>query len=126
MEPLSISAAIMTFLGSTYTLCSHVERFIEIPSSVSKLKRAVQQFECELEGLSRRSVDPNLAKYLKKSYVQDLIARAEQDLEKPQSAVAEVSRLQEHRLKVRRFKWVRNNVKYEGLRSDLEEAIKTT
>jgi prefoldin subunit 5 len=123
MDPISITAAILAFLGSTYTICLRVEQFIEIPSSVKKLKRALQQFECELESLSRYSANPRVANHLKKDYVQDLIAKAQKDLETLQSTVSEVTRLRENQFKVRRFKWVRNNRKCEKLRSSLEEAI---
>jgi valyl-tRNA synthetase len=123
MDPLSIATAIMAFLASTYTICLRVEQFIEIPSSVRKLKRAIQQFECELESLSRQSANPKVANHLRKDYVQDLIAKAQKDLETLQSTVSEVTRLRESQSKVRRFKWVCNNKKCEELRSSLEEAI---
>jgi hypothetical protein len=123
MDPISITTGIITFLGSTYTICLRVEQFIEIPSSVRKLKRAIQQFECELESLSRQSTNPKLAHHLRKDYVQDLITNAQKDLETLQSTVSEVTRIRESQSRVRRFKWIRKNKECEELRSGLEEAI---
>jgi hypothetical protein len=123
MDPISITTGIITFLATTYTICLRVEQFIEIPSSVRKLKRAIQQFECELESLSRQSANPKLAHHLRKDYVRHLITNAQKDLETLQSTVSEVTRIRDSQSKVRRFKWVRNNKKCEELRSRLEEAI---
>lgn len=124
MDPISISTGILAFLGATYEICTHIERFLKAPKCVRKLHCDIQQFEHELESLSRQCSNPRVANHLRRDYVRSLIVKAQADLEKLKCRVAEVTSEADDEIKVRRLSWVLGQRRSKELEAGLQEAIK--